>query len=215
MTQTIGQKLKQAREAQKLTLEKASEATRIRAPYLQALETDDLSAMPSPVQARGFLRNYAEHLGLNIEQLLDEMRAEQKPADEIIGPADSANQVATQTPEFFLPQSATLLSTLEPDSASQAEPQPEPALEKTKRRGRKKVELELEPEIIEPQPEIGDEPVVQVEAEPVVESAVEEQPLEVIPQPDVTENLWQTWLNRISSVMPNREKKSDSDIVLP
>ena len=42
MMQTIGQKLKQAREDQKLTLEKASEATRIRAPYLQAFELDDL-----------------------------------------------------------------------------------------------------------------------------------------------------------------------------
>ena len=74
--QTIGQKLKQAREAKRLTFEKVFEATRIRVPYLQALEADDLSAMPSPVQARGYLRNYAEYLGLNFDQLLDEMRAE-------------------------------------------------------------------------------------------------------------------------------------------
>ena len=41
MTQTIGQKLKHTREEQRLTLEKASESTRIRVPYLQALEADD------------------------------------------------------------------------------------------------------------------------------------------------------------------------------
>ena len=71
MTQTIGQKLRAEREAQKLTLEKVFEVTRIRVPYLQALEEDNLSRVPSPVQARGYLRNYAEYLGLNFEQLLD------------------------------------------------------------------------------------------------------------------------------------------------
>ena len=71
MTQTIGQKLKQARQAQDLTLEKAAEATRIRAPYLQALEADDLSAVPSHVQARGFLRRNARTLAPERERKHD------------------------------------------------------------------------------------------------------------------------------------------------
>src|SRR6185436_5005012 len=140
MTQTIGQKLKQAREDQHLTLEKASEVTRIRAPYLQALEADDLSAMPSPVQARGFLRNYAEHLGLNIEQLLDELRSEAKPSDQIIGPGDLPDPLANQIPEFFSSQEGAPLAILEADSTAQTESQLEPSPEKTKRRGSKKVE---------------------------------------------------------------------------
>jgi cytoskeleton protein RodZ len=90
MTQTIGQRLKAEREEQRLTLEKVFEATRIRVQYLQALEADDLSVMPSPVQARGYLRNYAEFLGFDVDQMLDEMRAmhAQHPSAEIIGPAD-------------------------------------------------------------------------------------------------------------------------------
>src|SRR5690606_53808 len=84
--QTIGQRLKQARESKRLTLEKVFEATRIRVPYLQALEADDHSVMPSPVQARGYLRNYAEFLGLDFDQLLEEMRAESKTSDELITP---------------------------------------------------------------------------------------------------------------------------------
>src|SRR5919106_6873003 len=90
MTQSIGQRLKAEREDQRLTLEKVFEATRIRVQYLRALEEDDLSVMPSPVQARGYLRNYAEFLGFDVEQMLDEMRvlhAQHAPA-EIIGPAD-------------------------------------------------------------------------------------------------------------------------------
>ena len=208
MTQTIGQKLKQAREAQHLTLEKAAESTRIRAPYLQALEADDLSAMPSPVQARGFLRNYAEYLGLNIEQLLDEMRSEQKPADEIIGPADLLDQSAPQTPELSPAQEATPLSKPESDSVAQNESQPEVPLEKPKRRGRKKVETESI--IIEPQLEIVQEPIVPIELEPIVEIPVKAQPQEAaIPQTDVTETLWQTWLNRLS---PKKTPESDGAI---
>src|SRR6266511_794754 len=61
-------------EDKRLTLEKVFEATRIRVQYLHALEADDHSVMPSSVQARGYLRNYAEFLGLNVESLLDDMR---------------------------------------------------------------------------------------------------------------------------------------------
>jgi len=93
MTQTIGQRLKLEREEQRLTLEKVFQATRIRVQYLQALEADDLSVMPSPVQARGYLRNYAEYLGFDVEQMLDEMRAmnSQQTSGEVIGPADPSS----------------------------------------------------------------------------------------------------------------------------
>ena len=77
MTDTIGQRLKKAREYRNLTLEKAAEATRIRQTYLRALEADDFSAMPSPVQARGFLRNYAQYLDLDLDQIVEELRAPQ------------------------------------------------------------------------------------------------------------------------------------------
>ena len=77
MTETIGQRLKKTRVYRHLTLEKVAEATRIRLQYLQALEADDFSAMPSPVQARGFLRNYAQYLDLDLDQIVEELRASQ------------------------------------------------------------------------------------------------------------------------------------------
>jgi cytoskeletal protein RodZ len=76
MTDTIGQRLKKAREYRNLTLAKVAEATHIRLAYLRALESGDFSAMPSPVQARGFLRNYAQYLGLDLDQIVEELRAE-------------------------------------------------------------------------------------------------------------------------------------------
>lgn len=74
MPETIGQRLKKAREYRNLTLEKVEEATHIRLQFLQALEADDFSVMPSPVQARGFLRNYAQYLELDLDQMVEELR---------------------------------------------------------------------------------------------------------------------------------------------
>jgi len=80
MTKSIGQRLKQAREAHRQTIDQVSQITRIRPRYLEALEADDFSNMPSAVQGRGFLRIYAQFLGLDIERILEEMRHEQAAA---------------------------------------------------------------------------------------------------------------------------------------
>jgi len=70
---TLGQHMKQARQEQDLTLEEASHATRIKEHYLKAIEEDDLDALPSPVQQRGFVRSYAGYLGLEQKPLLDQL----------------------------------------------------------------------------------------------------------------------------------------------
>jgi cytoskeleton protein RodZ len=68
--QEIGKTLREARERLGLSLEEVERATRIRAHHLLALEAGDLEALPSPVQARGFLKNYAEFLGLDVDAIL-------------------------------------------------------------------------------------------------------------------------------------------------
>lgn len=73
MAESIGQQLRQARQARSLTLEQVASATHLRVHYLQALEADELGSVPSLAQARGFLRIYAEHLGLDAVALLSEM----------------------------------------------------------------------------------------------------------------------------------------------
>jgi len=66
----IGRSLLEARERLGLTLDEAERATRIRASHLQALERGDFDALPSPVQVRGFLNNYADFLGLDANAIL-------------------------------------------------------------------------------------------------------------------------------------------------
>lgn len=66
----IGRQLRESREKLGLTLEEVERHTRIRVHHLEALERGDFAALPSSVQARGFLRNYAEFLGLDSDRLL-------------------------------------------------------------------------------------------------------------------------------------------------
>ena len=82
MSLTIGQQLKNARIDRNLSLEDVFKSIRIRINYLEALEADDFSVMPSPVQGRGFLRIYAQFLALDIDAMLDEIRqSEQENID--------------------------------------------------------------------------------------------------------------------------------------
>jgi cytoskeletal protein RodZ len=107
MPETIGQQLKAARLAKNLSLEKVTQATHIKPRLLEAMEADDFEALPSPVQARAFLRLYAVFLHLS----LDEMIARQR---------QSAGEFA-QTSLTVEPVSGT------PPLAGEVPGQPEPA----------------------------------------------------------------------------------------
>ena len=66
----VGERLRRQRELLGLSLEDVERHTHLRLHYLQALESGSLDALPSPVQGRGMLNNYATFLGLNPEPLL-------------------------------------------------------------------------------------------------------------------------------------------------
>ena len=69
---TLGQQLKAAREKKRMTLSQTALKTRIKVQHLEAMERDDFARMPAPAYARGFLRLYAEYLGLDPAPLLAE-----------------------------------------------------------------------------------------------------------------------------------------------
>jgi cytoskeleton protein RodZ len=68
--EVLGSELRAARDGRDLTLDQAEKQTRIRAKYLEALEQGNYAALPSAVQARGFLRNYARFLGLDADLMV-------------------------------------------------------------------------------------------------------------------------------------------------
>jgi cytoskeletal protein RodZ len=67
---SIGTQLRQAREAQSLSLDQAAQATHIRLHYLEALEADQFEHLPSTAQLRGFLRAYSDYLRLDSTELI-------------------------------------------------------------------------------------------------------------------------------------------------
>ena len=76
MTDTVGELLRATREAKGQTLEDVERVIRIRAKHLAAIEADHFAALPSAAHARGFLKNYAQHLGLDTATLLTAYEAQ-------------------------------------------------------------------------------------------------------------------------------------------
>lgn len=113
---TLGEQLKQAREARRLTIKQAAEQTRLRLHYIEALEADDYSVMPSAAQGRGFLRLYADFLELNLEQMINLQKASAIPVEE---------EPATGSPQFNPPEPESQPEPEEPHQLT-LEQDPEP-----------------------------------------------------------------------------------------
>lgn len=70
---SVGQILREAREAQGITLDNAAVRLRLMHRQVEAMERDDFESLGQSVFARGFVRNYARLLGLAPESLLARM----------------------------------------------------------------------------------------------------------------------------------------------
>jgi hypothetical protein len=68
----IGNSLREARLRQQLDFPELEQQTKIRAKYLKALEDEDFDVLPAPTYVKGFLRNYADALGLEGQLYVDE-----------------------------------------------------------------------------------------------------------------------------------------------
>lgn len=67
----LGQRLREARESQGLSLEDVAASTKIRRSYLVALEEEDYAKLPHPTYVKGFLKTYATFLGLEAQEVID------------------------------------------------------------------------------------------------------------------------------------------------
>ena len=68
----IGSSLREARGRQSLDFPELEQITKIRPKYLRALEDEQFDILPAPTYVRGFLRSYAEALGLDGQPFVDE-----------------------------------------------------------------------------------------------------------------------------------------------
>src|SRR5215217_475948 len=68
----IGNSLREARLRRRVDFGEAEQATKIRGKYLRALEDEEFGLLPSQTYVKGFLRSYAEYLGLDGQLYVDE-----------------------------------------------------------------------------------------------------------------------------------------------
>lgn len=68
--ESIGQKLKSVREEKGLSLDQVARDTHIAKRFVSSLEDEDYTAFPGDTYVVGFLRNYAEYLGLDVGELV-------------------------------------------------------------------------------------------------------------------------------------------------
>ena len=78
----IGAVLAQRRREKGLSLRDVEQATKIRTRYLEGLEREDYSVLPDAVYVQGFLKTYANFLGLDGEQLSQELKGRRAPRRE-------------------------------------------------------------------------------------------------------------------------------------
>jgi len=68
----IGNSLREVRVRQGLDFTEVELATKVRAKYIRALEEEDFEILPGPTYIKGFLRAYADYLGLDGQLYVDE-----------------------------------------------------------------------------------------------------------------------------------------------
>lgn len=69
-TLTLGEKLKRLRSERRISLSEVSRATKIQIGYLVRLEEDQYDKLPADVYVKGFLRSYADFLGIESQVLI-------------------------------------------------------------------------------------------------------------------------------------------------
>ena len=87
--ESLGNKLKSARETKGYTFDQVSQETHISSRYLKALESEDFSCFPGEAFLLGFLKNYGEFLGLDVQELLSlywamKIQEEPVPVDKLV-----------------------------------------------------------------------------------------------------------------------------------
>lgn len=94
-TETVGERLRAAREAKGLSLEEIASSTRIPTRHLESLEASDWERLPAPTYSVGFAKNYAAAVGLDRAEVAEQLRTEMggtrpayQPPVDLFEPAD-------------------------------------------------------------------------------------------------------------------------------
>ena len=80
--ESFGPWLRRQREARDIELREIADSSKVSMTYLRALEEDRFEVLPAPVFAKGFLRQYAQYVGLDCEEVVNFYLAARHPEGE-------------------------------------------------------------------------------------------------------------------------------------
>ena len=72
MPESLGEKLRQAREDKGISISEVAEQTRIAGHYLEAIEQDDYRTLPGGIFNKGFVKSFAKYVGVDEQDALQE-----------------------------------------------------------------------------------------------------------------------------------------------
>ena len=111
----IGDQLRETRMRNRIDITEVEAATKIRAKYLRALENEEWDLLPGPIFVKTFLRTYADYLGLDARNLVEEYRSRyERPAVQELAPfgASLGGRRARPRRAVFAPWMAVLLGVI-------------------------------------------------------------------------------------------------------
>lgn len=68
---SFGEELRRERELRDISIKEIAESTNIPARFLEALEQNNFNILPGGAYNRGFIRSYARHIGINVEEMVN------------------------------------------------------------------------------------------------------------------------------------------------
>lgn len=110
---TIGERLKSAREAKKISLEEVCRVTRIQRKTLDAIEEDRIDDILDPAYARIFIKKYAAFLGVNGSAIMEEYQAARPSEPErplAVQTEITRHQQQASAPSLWVPLGAGLVA---------------------------------------------------------------------------------------------------------
>ncbi|MEP6944427.1 MAG: helix-turn-helix domain-containing protein [Acidobacteriota bacterium] len=85
MSQTLGEKLRQAREEKGISVAEVAEQTRISPHYIESIERDDYKPLPGGIFNKGFVKSFAKYVNIDEQQALTDyssLISSSQPLDE-------------------------------------------------------------------------------------------------------------------------------------
>ncbi|MCB1023355.1 MAG: helix-turn-helix domain-containing protein [Acidobacteria bacterium] len=72
MAESLGEKLRQAREEKGISISEVAEQTRISPIYLESIENDDYRTLPGGIFNKGFIKSFAKYVGVDEQEAMQD-----------------------------------------------------------------------------------------------------------------------------------------------